>query len=184
MDWDARSMSYTRVFAIVRIGATAQSTWGQDIFYAKITKCPNFTWCLPVKNTSPECGGGQLPPTLYTSPLLLRLWLSTRQWLLEASTCRTLLLSPVLIDSCLRSLASGLWLRAKYDFMMRSSWCLNDVRSRFCLAGRRSISCRSPLPEHWDDDVDHLLPESLPYPHQDDSLPEVLTYRQRITTMT
>jgi len=76
-----------------------------------------------------------------------------RNWRNLHATCNTLLLSPVFMESCLRSLASGLWLRAKYDFMIRSSWCLNDVRRRFCLTGRRSSSSRSPPLEHWDDDL-------------------------------
>ena len=39
--------------------------------------------------------------------------------------------------------------------MTRSSWCLNDVRRRFCLAGRRNSS-RSPLLVHCDDDLPDL----------------------------
>lgn len=46
-------------------------------------------------------------------------------------TCNTRLGRPVFCESCLRSLASGLWLWWKYDFMVRSWWCLNDVRIRF-----------------------------------------------------
>ena len=45
-------------------------------------------------------------------------------------TCKTLLESPVFCASCLRSLASGFWLMAKYDFMVRNWWCLNDVLMR------------------------------------------------------
>ena len=48
-------------------------------------------------------------------------------------TCSTLLLRPVFWASCFRSLVSGLWLREKYDFIVRNWWCLNDVRMRFCL---------------------------------------------------
>lgn len=50
------------------------------------------------------------------------------RWLLL--TCRTLLVRPVFWASCLRSLASGLWLIAKQDFMVRSWWCLKEVRMR------------------------------------------------------
>ena len=53
-------------------------------------------------------------------------------------TWRMRLPSPVFCESCLRSLASGLWLSAKYDFSTRSSWYLNDVRSRFCRGVERS----------------------------------------------
>lgn len=45
-------------------------------------------------------------------------------------TCSTRFGRPVFCDSCLRSFASGLWLIAKYDFMVRSWWCLKDVRIR------------------------------------------------------
>nr|CAD7419089.1 unnamed protein product [Timema poppensis] len=48
-------------------------------------------------------------------------------------TWRTLLGSPVFWDSCFKSLASGLWFIAKYDFMVRSWWCLKDVRMRLVL---------------------------------------------------
>lgn len=46
-------------------------------------------------------------------------------------TCKTRFGSPVFCDNCLRSLASGLWFIAKYDFIVRNWWCLNDVRIRF-----------------------------------------------------
>lgn len=46
-------------------------------------------------------------------------------------TCKTRLGKPVFCDNCLRSLASGLWLIAKYDFIVRNWWCLNDVLIRF-----------------------------------------------------
>lgn len=46
-------------------------------------------------------------------------------------TCRTLLVRPVFCASCFKSLASGLWLIAKYDFIVRNWWCLNDVLIRF-----------------------------------------------------
>lgn len=49
------------------------------------------------------------------------------QWL----TCNTRLDKPVFCASCFRSLASGFWLMLKYDFIVRSWWCLNDVRMRF-----------------------------------------------------
>lgn len=51
----------------------------------------------------------------------------TKQFL----TCRTLLVNPVFWASCFRSFASGLWFMAKYDFMVRSWWCLKEVRIRF-----------------------------------------------------
>ena len=38
---------------------------------------------------------------------------------------------PVFCASCFKSLASGFWLMAKYDFIVRSWWCLKDVRMRF-----------------------------------------------------
>lgn len=46
-------------------------------------------------------------------------------------TCKTRLGKPVFCDNCLRSLASGLWFIAKYDFIVRNWWCLNDVLIRF-----------------------------------------------------
>jgi len=46
-------------------------------------------------------------------------------------TCSTRLDSPVFWASCFKSLASGFWLMLKYDFIVRSWWCLNDVRMRF-----------------------------------------------------
>lgn len=46
-------------------------------------------------------------------------------------TCKTRFGSPVFCDNCFRSLASGLWFIAKYDFIVRNWWCLNDVRIRF-----------------------------------------------------
>lgn len=46
-------------------------------------------------------------------------------------TCKTRFGSPVFCDNCLRSLASGLWFIAKYDFIVRNWWCLNDVLIRF-----------------------------------------------------
>lgn len=39
---------------------------------------------------------------------------------LNSGTCKTRLGSPVFCDSCFKSLASGLWLMAKYDFMVLS----------------------------------------------------------------
>lgn len=46
-------------------------------------------------------------------------------------TCKTRFGSPVFWDNCFRSFASGLWFIAKYDFIVRNWWCLNDVRIRF-----------------------------------------------------
>lgn len=60
-------------------------------------------------------------------------------------TCNTLLESPVFWESCLRSLASGLWFMAKYDFMARSWWCLKEVRMRFGRA-RCSLDVLLSLP--------------------------------------
>lgn len=45
-------------------------------------------------------------------------------------TCRTRLESPVFCANCFKSLASGFWLIAKYDFMVLSWWCLKLVRIR------------------------------------------------------
>lgn len=42
-------------------------------------------------------------------------------------TCNTLFDSPVFCASCFKSLASGFWLMLKYDFMVLSWWCLNEV---------------------------------------------------------
>lgn len=48
-------------------------------------------------------------------------------------TCSTRLGRPVFCDNCFKSFASGLWLIEKYDFIVLSWWCLNDVRIRFAL---------------------------------------------------
>jgi len=69
-------------------------------------------------------------------------------FIMHSLTCNTRLLRPVLMESCLRSLASGLWFSEKYDFMTRSSWCLNDVLVRFCRVGRRSIMSVPPSSRH------------------------------------
>lgn len=45
-------------------------------------------------------------------------------------TCSTRFDSPVFWASCFRSLASGFWLMAKYDFIVLSWWCLKEVRMR------------------------------------------------------
>ena len=49
-------------------------------------------------------------------------------------TWRTFLSRPVFWESILSSLESGFWLIWKWPFMMRSWWCLNEVRARFVFA--------------------------------------------------
>ena len=49
-------------------------------------------------------------------------------------TWRTFLSRPVFCESILSSLESGFWLIWKWPFMMRSWWCLNEVRARFVFA--------------------------------------------------
>lgn len=61
-------------------------------------------------------------------------------------TCNTRLDRPVFCASCFRSLASGFWLMLKYDFIVRSWWCLNDVRMRFVRACCCCCCCDIPPP--------------------------------------
>lgn len=65
---------------------------------------------------------------------------------LSVPTWRTRFDSPVFWANCFRSLASGFWLIAKYDFMVRSWWCLNDVRIRFVLVCPERLP---PEPGDW-----------------------------------
>ena len=52
----------------------------------------------------------------------------------KCPTWRTFLSRPVFCESILSSLESGFWLIWKWPFMIRSWWCLNDVRARFVFA--------------------------------------------------
>lgn len=61
-------------------------------------------------------------------------------------TCSTLFERPVFCDNCFRSLASGFWLMAKYDFIVRSWWCLNEVRIRLL---RACCDRLPPEPGDW-----------------------------------
>lgn len=58
---------------------------------------------------------------------------TVRRYLARAfwnQTCKTRFDKPVFCESCFKSFASGLWFIAKYAFIARSWWCLNEVRMR------------------------------------------------------
>ena len=90
------------------------------IIHGRIWTMHDYIYC---SNSQCKC-----PPSVISLCVTTRLYFALAFW---NQTCRTRFDSPVLIESCLRSFESGLWLRAKYVFMMRSWCCLNDVRTRF-----------------------------------------------------
>lgn len=97
---------------------------------------------------SPFCAS-ILKPNLNRSKQMISLisWSNCVEALVIAQlTCNTRFDSPVFCDNCFRSLASGFWLMAKYDFIVRNWWCLNDVRIRLLRACCERLP---PEPGDW-----------------------------------